>query len=582
MASKILIIDDQYGRCGLGRTFQQAVDPDIFSAYRADRHNLCSNYGIFDLTNDSKPIDKDQAQVEAVFSPAQYWDDKTKRIENDLEIAIKAVERGWPFKDGSRWTLVLLDLAFVCGELDCFGDPQERTLFGRDLILPELKKRFGDDLPIVVLSSTPKEENNAAIRRAGALDFIQRIPNSLEQSGTVKEHLADMLFLHGLMPDTRGQVVGRSLPVMKMLRQARRASRYASTILLHGEIGTGKNLLARYIHDVSPRCGQSFEVFNAANRSADLQADELFGHCKGAYTGAVNDAPGLWERCNGGTVLIDEVADLDQSVQQKLMGPIEEKQVSRIGSGGRPESRKVAVDVLTILATNRNLNDLSAEGTIKRDFLSRINATVIDIPPLRDRKEDIPELITSLSQGMKSSVTFLSDALEVLCSKDWKDDNIRGLRRVIEQSGVTHPGQAVSANDVRAMDSGQKDREELPAVPTVGKVDGASLFLSVLNRMPDACSREECRDLTAALNGAFPEVMAHILTWSLQLCGDVTNTARFMTGNPEMDTSASKQFIKKILKLDVKNQAVLKAFMKHPEANDPVLAELVQKESKHE
>ncbi len=237
---------------------------------------------------------------------------------------------------------------------------------------------------------------------------------------------------------------------------------------------------------------------------------------------------------------------------------------------------------MTILATNRDLNRLSDEGAIKRDFLSRINATVIDIPPLRDRKEDIPDLLDALSSGINSSVTFLPETLALLCSKDWKDDNVRGLRRIIEHSGVAHPGQVVSADYLRKMDFFRGLCEELPVASgsAESELTNIHLFLEALKRMPDNCSREECRQMIATWNGTFSEVIAHILAWSLELCGDVTNTARFMTGNPDMDTSASKQFIKKILKLDVKNQAVLTAFMKCPAAGDSVLAEIIQKELK--
>ncbi len=575
VTNKILIVDDQFGRCGLGKAFQSAVSVDIMAAYRADRQNLCRNYAIRDLSGESEPIPAEDALCEGVFCPAQRWDAANERIENDLDLAVFAVASGWPFTGGSRWALVLLDLAFVQGPLDVFGDPQERTFFGRDTILPELKRRFGDDLPIVVLSSTPKSEQNETVRRAGALDFIQRIPNSAAEEGASRSALADMLHLHGLMPDTEGSVVGRSLATLKMLREARRAARNAHTILLNGEIGTGKNLLARYIHQNSARRDKPFEVFNAANRSAELQADELFGHWKGAFTGAVADAPGIWERCNGGTVLIDEVADIDKSVQQKLMDPIEARQVARMGTGPSA-GKRISVDVLTVLATNQDLSDLSRDGFIKRDFLSRIHATAIELPPLRDRQDDIPELVSKLIAALRAPITLLPEALQALCDADWRDDNIRGLRKTLEQLSVSHPGQVVTAGDIQRLSAAPPPptMQDAPAEPE-GQAQTVERLLAALIRMPDQCSRDECRKLLDELKGAFPALLAHTLAWSLQLCGDVTNCARFLTGNPDMDTSAAKQFIRKILKLDVKQQAVLAEFSKLPEASMGTVRQLV-------
>ncbi len=577
----ILVIDDQFGRCGLGGDFRRAIAPEILEAYRADRANLCRNYGMLDVFGDFEPIPHEQAQCEMHICPAQRWDDKAKRIENDLQLALDAVERGWPFPDGSRWALVLLDLAFVQGPLDVFGDPQDRTFFGRDDILPALKRRFGEDLPIVVLSSTPKKEQNELIRRGGALDFIQRIPNSPAREGASRSALADMLFLHGLLPDPAGRVAGRSLPVLKMLRQARRASHHARTILLHGEIGTGKNLLARYIHETSFRREKPFEIFNTANRSAELQADELFGHWKGAFTGATADAPGIWERCNGGTVLIDEVAEIDLSVQQKLMEPIEDQQVARMGSGTTAGNRKIPINVLTILATNRDLAAMSEDGAIKKDFLSRIHATAIEIPPLRDRKEDIPELVAKLSVDLNASIELLPEALQAFCEADWKDDNIRGLRRTLEHLSVSHPNQIVTARDLPGFAGGKATESKPSTVPAPAdsfEIEGdlTHRFLSALAQMPDRRPRNESGKLLLELGGSFPALLAHILAWSLQLCGDVTNCARFLSGNPDMDTSAAKQLIRKILKLDVKQQGVLKKFAAFPESKMRIVEQIVE------
>lgn len=284
---QILIIDDQFGRFQLGDAFHRSVGNKVFSLFEADRTNLCRNFGLVLPGTKTSP---DDSVARVVFSPAQKWNDETKEIENQPEMAVSAVKQRWPASDGSRWSLVLLDLRFTVGKLNEFGDPERGSLFGADVLLPLLRKEFGDDLPIVVLSSTSRDEMNQRIRELGALDFIQRVPGAGAPPEQSRNALREALFLHGLMPDLTGNVVGKSLPVLKMLRLARRAGRSARTILLEGETGTGKGLLAQYIHTVSDRSNAQFETFNASQRTAELQADELFGHWQGAFTDARTDS----------------------------------------------------------------------------------------------------------------------------------------------------------------------------------------------------------------------------------------------------------------------------------------------------
>jgi len=215
----VLVIDDQFGRCSLGEEFRNSVEDSVFAAYQADRANLCRNYGLV-AANEVNTASEHDFVACASFCPAQVWNNESKRIENSLESALDAVRAGWPFSDGKRWALVLLDLAFVYGELDIFGDPQERTLFGVDVILPALKREFGNDLPVVALSSTSKEENNDAIREAGALDFIQRIPGAGSPPDEAQKRLREIIFYHGLLEDDHAEI--QSLSELKNLRKARR------------------------------------------------------------------------------------------------------------------------------------------------------------------------------------------------------------------------------------------------------------------------------------------------------------------------------------------------------------------------
>jgi len=593
---KILAIDDQFGRCSLGNKFRKAVSKEVFAGYEADRQNLCLNYGLIDITGDARPKKPDAPVAETLFCPAQRWDDDTQRIENALDVALQMVRRGWPFSDGSRWALLLLDLRFVYGKLNTFGDPQEGSLFGVDGILPRLRQEFGDDLPIVVLSSTKKEENNPRIRQLGALDFIQRVPGAGAPPEQARQALQRALFNHGLLEDQTGVVVGRSLPVLKMLRQARRGAVSARNILLLGETGTGKGLLAQYIHSVSPRSSAPFEVFHAAHRPAELQADELFGHWKGAFTGAQTDTPGIFERANAGTLFIDEVADIDLKVQQTLMQPIEERKVRRLGqpASGTPQLKDV--DVLILLATNRNLSASPASGAVKLDFLNRINAFSIEVPALRDRHEDIPPLVSHLAGKIAPSWKgrFLPEAMDVLVKHDWREGNIRELRNVIERALVNNPDQDITARDVsvsvkaehvaheRVADKEKPETEEKERARWQAITDALRVSPETLSVAESEASRNELR-------GAFLDLLAHVLEWSLRMNKqdgkpNLTATARFLLGRDDVSTMEAKQFLKKLLTLDTRGKGVAKklaasTLAKEHETLNRLLAEIAKEKA---
>lgn len=584
---RILIIDDQFGRSALGPLFKKTVDPGIFSSYVQDRRNLCVTYGLRDSTQkDGGVVDFDRALALATFCPAQHWDVERQEIVDDAWLALEAVRRGWPFSDGRRWALILLDLAFVSGSLDCFGDPQERELFGLEVLLPRLVEKFGSDLPIVILSSTSRELNNPLVRRSGALDFIQRVPGIGDQPERARERLAAVLFSHGLIEDNSGTVVGRSLPVLKMLRQARRAvSAGNHTILLVGETGTGKNLLARYLHQVSSKSDRPYEVFLAGQRSEHLQEDELFGHWKGAFTGAHNVAIGLWERCSGGMILIDEVADLSHDMQQKIMAPIENGIVRRMGHPPTGKSADIDIDVVTILATNRDPERLLDSGALKQDFLNRVNAFVISLPPLRERPDDIPLLVDTLIKDMDRSWSgkLYDETLARLMAHEWREGNVRELRNVLQRALVNNPGQDITASDILfppppvATETNSKS-----ASVNMVSSTGCSPSLrwqelaSIISSKPEDMTRSECEAVKLRFNGAFAELIAHILSWSLQLNEDATNTARFLSGNKpaEMDATAARQFLKKLLTLDTKKKQIMNSFKQYPESKLPVLEQI--------
>jgi DNA-binding NtrC family response regulator len=465
--------------------------------------------------------------------------------------------------------LVLLDLRFVHGEINEFGDPQIGSVFGLEVLLPMMRQEFGDDLPIVVLSSTPKDQMNVAVRAGGALDFIQRIPGVGAQPDEGRTTLQRTLFAHGLIEDPAGIVVGKTLPTLKMLRQARRGAMAARNILLLGETGTGKGLLANYIHRMSSRRNGPFEAFHAAHRPAELQADELFGHWRGAFTGADRDASGILERASGGTLFIDEVADIDLRVQQMLMQPIEERSFRCIGIPPKDRPASQSLDALVILATNRDLYSASADGAFKNDFLNRINAFSIMLPPLRERREDLPLLIDQLVKILAPGWLgrFLPEAIETMQQREWKNGNIRELRNIIEHAIANNPHQDITKSDVAESDISHC----APALPPNRMPDPSSgsnfpsgLALA-LGKDIQQLSMQEIEDMKQRLAGEFPKLLGQSLIFALNLTqnnGKLNPTAasRFLLGNPELTTMQAKQFIKRLLDLDTINGKVSEAF----------------------
>lgn len=411
---RVLVVDDQFGRF---------IDA---------RRDLCALLGLRDITgDDSSPENPHGAVAEAVFCPAQRIRDGV--ISNDVEIALAAIREGWPFRDGSHWALLLLDLRFVSGVMDKEGVGHEQPgddEFGLE-ILRAVKARISE-LPIVVLSSRERARVIEDCRQLGAADFIQRHP---EEIGTgYRELLEAKIREYGLLEDDRNAIVGRSIALLRVLAAARRAATGSGNVLILGDSGVGKELLARYIHDHSPHRSGPYKVFHAFGSAETLQEDLLFGHVRGAFTDARQDRPGLFEQADGGTLFIDEVGDIPESLQNKLLRPIETRCVTRQGA----ETEKV-VSIQLVLATNKALDESVQRGRFKFDLLNRIRTYTITLPPLRERREDIPLLVERLLEhlcrenGARWPRSIQPDAMEKLVEHDWREGNIRELRNVLER-----------------------------------------------------------------------------------------------------------------------------------------------------
>jgi formate hydrogenlyase transcriptional activator len=231
------------------------------------------------------------------------------------------------------------------------------------------------------------------------------------------------------------QVIGNSPALEAVLEQVERVAVTTSTVLIYGETGTGKELIARAIHNISTRCGRSFVKLNCAAIPLDLLESELFGHEKGAFTGAIAQKTGRFELADKGTLLLDEVGDIPGALQPKLLRVLQEQEFERLGS-----ARTHHVDVRLVAATNRDLTEMVRQGEFRLDLYYRLNVFPILLPPLRARPEDIPALVTHFieifARRMSKQIDHIPPGtMSALCSYQWPG-NIRELQNLIERAVI--------------------------------------------------------------------------------------------------------------------------------------------------
>jgi transcriptional regulator with GAF, ATPase, and Fis domain len=231
------------------------------------------------------------------------------------------------------------------------------------------------------------------------------------------------------------QLVGNSPGLELVLEQVECVAPTNSTVLIHGETGTGKELIARAIHNISPRYGRPFVKLNCAAIPLDLLESELFGHEKGAFTGAIAQKIGRFELADKGTLFLDEVGDIPSALQPKLLRVLQEQEFERLGS-----NRTHQVDVRLVAATNRDLPEMVKKREFRSDLYYRLNVFPLVLPPLRERREDIPELVTHFvdmfSRRMSKVIECIPpETMSALCSYDWPG-NVRELQNLIERAVI--------------------------------------------------------------------------------------------------------------------------------------------------
>jgi PAS domain S-box-containing protein len=276
-----------------------------------------------------------------------------------------------------------------------------------------------------------------AIALGNALAF-RHISELNDQLAEQKQYLEDELKTEFNFEE----IIGHSKPIRRVLKQIETVAPTDSTVLILGETGTGKELLARAVHNLSPRQNHTFVRVNCASIPAGLLESELFGHEKGAFTGAIATRVGRLELAHQGTIFLDEVGDIPLELQPKLLRALQEKEFERLGS-----TRTIISDVRIVAATNRDLGKLVASGQFRSDLFYRLNVFPITVPPLRERREDIPLLVqyflSKFSQRMKKNIeTVPPEGMQALCKYSWPG-NIRELEHVIERAVILSSGPAL-------------------------------------------------------------------------------------------------------------------------------------------
>jgi two-component system, NtrC family, nitrogen regulation response regulator NtrX len=286
----------------------------------------------------------------------------------------------------------------------------------------------------------------------GAFDFLEKPLDTDRLLVTVRNALAhaelvDENIRLKEVTESRFSMVGDSPALGRVRELIAKVGPTSARVLITGDNGTGKELVARALHEASPRHDRPFIEVNCAAIPSELIESELFGHMKGSFTGAFADRAGKFEQADGGTLFLDEVGDMSLSAQSKLLRVLQEGVVTRIGG-----SKAIQVDVRVLAATNKDLDGEIAEGNFREDLLYRLNVVPIEVPPLRDRREDIPALVAHFAQQLSASAgvpgrKFADDAVRRLQSRSWPG-NIRELRNAVERALILASGKVVTASDI--------------------------------------------------------------------------------------------------------------------------------------
>ncbi|HEX8726863.1 MAG TPA: sigma-54 dependent transcriptional regulator [Gemmatimonadaceae bacterium] len=318
-------------------------------------------------------------------------------------------------------------------------------------------QKAGGSALVIMMSAYGDDDAALAAMKRGAYDFISKpfradqvllvVNKAIEREGLrreLRQLQEELAALRG-----PGGIVGRSPALRQAMDLAVKVARHPSTVLITGESGTGKELFARLVHRDSPRSARAFVAVDCAAIPEALLESELFGHARGAFTGAAGERRGLFEEANGGTLLLDEIGELPLSLQVKLLRVLQEGEIRRVG-----ESTPRRVDVRVIAATSRDLEAEVAAGRFRADLFYRVNVVRLHLPPLRERREDIPELAHTMVKGFNERLNlqvrgFAPAAMRLLIDYPWPG-NVRELENVVERAMVLTESKEIGVDQLPA------------------------------------------------------------------------------------------------------------------------------------
>jgi len=342
----------------------------------------------------------------------------------------------------------------------------------------EAVKKINPEISFVILTAYGTIENAVKAMRLGTFDYISK-PVDLDELDLMIERIIEHKNLKSEIQILKNQLkekfkidsfISHSPKMENILSLAVRAADSKATILVTGESGTGKEVLAKSIHYVSPRKEKPFVAVNIPALPETLLESELFGHEKGAFTGADKAKKGRFELADGGTNFLDEIGDIPINLQVKLLRVLQEHQIERVGS-----SENIDIDVRIIAATHQNLEQKIKEGTFREDLFYRLNIVSLNIPPLRERREDILPLIDHFiekytKENNRNKLSLSKEAIDSLIKYNFPG-NVRELENVIERAVVLCRSEAITLNDLPNVVKGFKAENEIPQIQSGNLID---------------------------------------------------------------------------------------------------------------
>ena len=355
----------------------------------------------------------------------------------------------------------------------------------------ELLKRAASTfptLPIIVLTGHGSIEDAVKAMQDGAIDFFTKpvdldhimltAKKALNNSKIIEQNIKLTQEITTLKQKAKlsKTIIGKSEKLTKMMSTIEQVAPTKATVLITGESGVGKELVADALHSLSDRKDGPFIKVHCASLSANLLESELFGHEKGSFTGAVSQKKGRFELANGGTIFLDEIGEIDANTQVKILRVLQEREFERVGG-----TQTIHKDVRVVAATNRNIEDEVKKGNFREDLYYRLNVVHIEVPPLRERKEDIPLLLNSFlnefnNENSKNIEGFTPQARKLLCSYSWPG-NIRQLRNSIESAVVLSRGKLIDVEDLPEQVVNHENESELSIKVGLSLDEAEKLFI---------------------------------------------------------------------------------------------------------